>query len=277
MTGANGLVGSRVQEVLRGSLSFIPLTSQDMDITDKDAVHACLKNLNADVVLHLAAYTNVDGAEAEQEKAYAVNATGTQHLLDVSLHLKKQFIYLSTDFVFDGMDKDITYTEKSSPHAISTYGKSKEQGEQYVRGNGMIVRIAYPYGQSPAPKKGFVRILYGLLEQGKELTMVTDSLFTPTFIDDVAQALQYLVLHYSPEIFHVVGSQTLSPYEAGQIIAEVGGFQRSLILPTTYAEYFAHKAQRPRYSRISSIHDLGVSLRSFEEGVHNMYSNPKQA
>ena len=109
-----------------------------MDIADKDSVHAFMKNLSFDTLLHLAAYTNVNGAESEKEKAFLINETGTKNLLKEVKSAKKQMIYISTDFVFDGTTPP--YTESSIPHPISTYGASKYAGEKIIGTDGMIVR-----------------------------------------------------------------------------------------------------------------------------------------
>ena len=265
VTGASGLVGTRIIELLSEKFEFIPISIKDMDITDKDSVQAHLKNLSYDLVLHLAAYTNVTGAESEKEKAYLINETGTQNLLEVALSAKKEFVHISTDFVFDGTNPP--YTEKSVPNPLSVYGASKYAGEKVVGKNGMIVRFSYPYRSAFEPKKDIFRTVKSILETGKPVTMVNDSLMVPTFIDDIAGGLGYLMNNYSNEIFHLVGEDAMSPFALAKTIAHVFHLNESLVERTTYEEYFANKAKGPRYCDIRSEKNTFYPMHTFEEGL----------
>jgi dTDP-4-dehydrorhamnose reductase len=265
ITGASGLVGTRIIELLSDKFEFIPLAQENMDITKKDTVHSYLSSISYDLLLHLAAYTNVIGAETEKEKAFLINETGTQNLLDVALSAKKEFLYISTDFVFDGTKPP--YDEASAPNPISAYGASKYAGEKVVGQNGMIVRISYPYRSAYEIKKDIFRTLKGLLENGKALSMVNDSLMVPTFIDDIAGGLGYLMNNYSKEIFHVVGADAMSPFALATKIAHAFNLNESLVGSTTYDEYFANKAKGPRYSDIRSSKNTFYKMHTFEEGL----------
>jgi len=266
VTGASGLVGTRIIELLSERFEFIPISIGDMDITDKDSVHSHLKNLSYDLILHLAAYTNVMGAESEKEKSYLINETGTQNILEVALSAKKEFIYISTDFVFDGTNPP--YTEKSVPNPLSVYGASKYAGEKVVGKNGMIVRFSYPYRSTFEPKKDIFRTIKSILEAGKPVVMVDDSLMVPTFIDDIAGGLGHLMNNYSNELFHIVGKDAMSPFALAKTIAHVFHLNESLVKRTTYEEYFANKAKGPRYCDIRSEKNTFYPMHAFEEGLH---------
>ena len=266
VTGASGLVGTRIMELLSEKFEFIPLSVKEMDITDKDSVHRLLGNLSYDLLLHLAAYTNVVGAETEKEKAFLINEMGTQNLLDVVSSEKKEFIYISTDFVFDGGSQP--YTEKSIPHPLTVYGASKFAGEKAVGKEGMIVRISYPYRSIFEAKKDIVRKVKSFLEAGKPLSMVEDSLIVPTFIDDIAEGLGYLMNNFSNEVFHLVGKDAMSPFTLATTIANVFNLDTSLVGKTTYAKYFADKAKGPQYGDIRSEKNTFYSMHTFEEGLH---------
>lgn len=268
ITGSTGLVGSRIVELLSGQFIFIPLKQAYLDITNQEQVKTALAQTDYDIFLHLAAYTHVDKAEQEKDAAYKLNVDATRYLYETVNGQKKQFVYMSTDFVFDGIQPP--YTEESTPNPVSVYGKTKFLGEEIVKDNAMIIRIAYPYRAAFEPKKDFVRSLKYYLEQGNTLTMVKDSTFTPTFIDDIAYGLQYLLTNFSNEIFHLVGTQTLSPYESALMIAENFGLDKSLIEAVTYDEYFKGKAQRPRYSEIKSSKNNFFKMSSFEEGLKKL-------
>ena len=116
----------------------------------------------------------------------------------------------------------------------------------------MIVRISYPYRKTFELKKDFVRTIRSLLEQHKPLTMVADSLMTPTLIDDIGYALKYLFMNFSGGVFHINGADSLSPYDAGKLIAKTYGLDQNLITPTTYEKYFQGKAFRSQYSDMKS-------------------------
>jgi dTDP-4-dehydrorhamnose reductase len=270
ITGSTGLVGTRIVELLQDTFEFIPLLQREIDITQQDSVHKTLSNISYDVLLHLAAYTNVDAAETEKDTAYGINVKGTQHLFDITKQKNAKFIYISTGFVFDGINPP--YYEDSPPNPVSIYGQTKFQGEEIVKDNAMIVRFEYPYRSSFDPKKDFVRTVKSLLEQKRSLTMVNNSLMTPTFIDDIAYALKYLLQNYSEEIFHIVGTTALSPYDCGKQIAKTFGLDESLVQPTTYERYFAGKAKRPQWADVRSKKNTFYKMKSFEEGLQYIHS-----
>ncbi len=271
LTGATGLVGSRLVELLNQKIEFVPLPQTMMDITNKDQVFNVLRNLKFDQFIHLAAYTNVDEAEKEKTLAEKINVLGTKNVFDVVQQLKKKFIYISTDFVFDGNHPP--YFEDSQPNPISVYGQTKFDGEKVIANNGMIIRISYPYRAQFEEKKDFFRTLKSLMEKNQTLTMVKDSQMTPTFIDDIAYALRYLINNYSQEVFHINGNDSLSPYENGKLIAKVFELNPFLCQPTTYNEYFKDKAKRPRFAVMKSKKNNFYPMRTFEQGLMEIKKN----
>lgn len=265
ITGSDGLVGSRIQELLYQDFEFIPLLHSQIDITDKPSVDKFIERHDFDLCLHLAAYTNVDAAEIDKEIVYKTNVTGTQNLFDAINEKGKRFIYISTDFVFDGNNPP--YYEESKPNPIGYYGQTKYEGEKMVQNKAMIIRIAYPYRSSFESKKDFVRNIKSLLEEGRELKMVTDSSITPTFIDDIAFGLKHLILNYNPQIYHLVGPDSLSPLNVAKLIAKKFKLNENLIKPTKYQDYFEGRAKRPRYSEIRSRENNFYKMKTFKEGL----------
>lgn len=276
LTGADGLVGSRIVELLGQDFEFIPLSQKSMDITNKEQIDNTLKNLDFDIFFHLAAYTNVPGAETNKELCFKINRDGTKNVFDVVNSKGKKFIYISTDFVFDGVNPP--YDEDSQPNPTSVYAASKYDGEKIVNplrqladgGQAMIVRIAYPYRANFELKKDFFRTFKFYLENNKPLSMIADSLMTPTFIDDIAFGLKYLFNNYSPEIFHLVGSQPISPYEAAVIVAKTFNLDQSLIGKTTYKEYVKGKARLPQFVTIKSKKNNFYKMKTFEQGLEEI-------
>jgi len=273
LTGANGLVGSRIIELLKNDFLFIPLPQSKMDITNKEEVKKIIAETDFDIFLHLAAYTNVSGAETNKELCYKINVDGTKNVFDVVQKKGKKFIYISTDFVFDG--KNPPYYEDSLPNPLGVYAQSKYQGEKIVQGKAMIVRISYPYRAYFDKKRDFFRTFKTYLEQKKELFMINDSLMTPTFIDDIAYGLKYLFKNYSPEIFHLTGGKAISPYEAALLIADKFNLDKSLIGKTTYKEYIKNKPGLPQYSDIRSKKNNFWKMKTFEEGLNEVVKQLK--
>lgn len=266
ITGASGLVGSRIHDLLADQYVIKALNSSDFDITNVDQVSEWVTAIKPTFIIHCAGYTNVDGAESDFETARRINATGTHNIVKASISSKTRIIYISSDFVFDGTQPP--YTEASIPRPISAYGKSKHEGEQALKNNHMIIRIAYPFRAAFEPKKDFVRSLRDLLVQGKNLTMVTDSIMTPTFIDDIALQMPYLIASYSPRTVHITGTEPISPYHAAQAIAKRWNLNEALIAPTTYKQFFTNKAQRPQYSlMLTTDKTIRSSMHSFSDSL----------
>ncbi len=268
LTGGNGLVGSRIKEVLADKLRFIDLPQKQMDITDEESVKKSLASIDFDVFLHLAAYTLVDKAEEEKELARNINVNGTKYVFETVSQKKKPFILFSTDFVFDGTNPP--YTEDSPTHPLGQYALTKYESEKIVGTKGMIIRISYPYRATFEPKKDFVRSLRFALSENKELYMIKDSLITPTFIDDIAYGLLHLIQHYEPTTFHLVGSQNLSPYEAAIKIAQTYKLDESLIHSVSFEEYSKGRAKRSQYSAIKSKRNDFYPMKTFDEGLREM-------
>jgi len=268
LTGADGLVGSRIVELLKNDFEFIPLPQKSMDITNREQVESTLKNLDFDIFFHLAAYTNVPGAETNKDLCFKINRDGTKNVFDAVKQKQKKFVYISTDFVFDGMKPP--YDESSLPNPVGVYASSKFEGEKIVKDGAMIVRIAYPYRAAFELKKDFFRTFKYYLENSKSLSMISDSIMTPTFIDDIAYGLKYLFNNFKPEIYHLVGGEYLSPYEATVKIAEAFGLDRSLIGKTSYEEYIKGKARLPQFASIRSSKNTFWKMKTFSEGLEEI-------
>lgn len=278
--GASGLVGSRIAELLREKYVVDNLSLETgLNITDASTLDSVKKDTEHPIVFHLAAKADVDGCEkdkslGEEGDAYKINVLGTQNIINACRESKKKLIYVSTDFVFDGKNPPSGgYTEEDTPNPINWYAETKYKGEEIVKDSGTpytIMRIAYPYRADEfAMKKDFVHAIKGRLEQKLPVAAVTDHLMTPVFIDDIAYALDKLIETESLGIFHVVGSQSLSPYDAANLIAEKFGFDKALISKTTLTEFFQGRAPRPFNLTLNNakIQKLGVKMRTFEEGL----------
>ncbi len=268
LTGADGLVGSRIVELLKNNFQFIPLPQSKMDITNSKLVKNVLQDTDFDLFFHLAAYTNVTDAEDNKELCFKINVEGTKNVFETVSRKGKKFVYISTDFVFDGTNPP--YFEDSTPNPIAVYAASKYEGEKIVKDKAMIVRIAYPYRANFEIKKDFFRTFKTYLEQKKPLKMITDSMMTPTFIDDIAYGLRHLFNNFSPEIYHLIGGESLSPYDAAVNIAETFGLDKFLIGKTTYQEYVKNKAALPKLADIKSKKNNFYKMKTFHEGLEEI-------
>lgn len=273
-TGLTGLVGSRIVELLSDRCEF---ESSEVDITAGDEISKKVQASKASIVLHLAAKTDVDSCELDKElkdqgEAWRVNVLGTENVALACSRTNKKLIYVSTDFVFDGENPpDGGYSEEEVPNPINWYGQTKYEGEKIVQGSNThwaIVRIAYPY-RAYFKRNDFVRSIISKFQRGEKIAAITDHVMTPTFVDDIAGALETLILKNKTGIFHLVGSQFISPFEAAVLISDVFNFDKNLIQKTTRDGYFKDRAQRPfnLSLRNDKIRELGVKMRSFEEGL----------
>ncbi len=275
-TGLSGLVGSRIVELLGQDFQFENLSLETgVDITNRDVVREKIGASSAPWVFHFAAITDLDAAEGERplgekSKTWIVNVEGTRHIVDAARAGGKHVLYLSTDFVFDGNDGP--YTEESKPNPQSWYAMSKYEGEKLVGAlgdAGLILRLAFPYRAKRVGRPDFVHRIMDQLRAGERIEAPSDQTFTPTYIDDVARVIQALVGSNASGIYHAVGSQALSPYDAAVMVARTHELDASRIAATTWESYYKHRAPRPKQAVLKNdkIDSLGIRMKSFEEGL----------
>lgn len=275
-TGLSGLVGSRVAQLLSSTLTFEDIGLETgIDITDQKSVTESIHNSKSQWVFHFAAKTDVEGAEVEASQGVAssfwkVNVTATETIVEACRISNKHLLYVSTDYVFDGTLP--FYTETSTPNPQGWYAKTKYEGEKRVAqlgDRGLIIRIANPYRANPIGKLDFVHKILELLRTGVPIQAPSDQLFIPTFIDDIAYAILSLVTGSATGVYHVVGSQAISPFEGSKLIARIFDLDESLIRSTTFREYFQTRAPRPFLANLinDKIKKSGVKMSTFEEGL----------
>lgn len=289
-TGLSGLVGSRIVELLK-DVSFQSIAlEKGMDITNHSAVFEAISKSTASWVVHLAAYTDVQGAETEREKgkdsvAWKVNVEATKNIVDICHTMRKRLLYVDTDYAFDGTKK--LYIETDPPNPQSWYAITKTEGAKHVLSlgeYGLVIRIANPYRANfpeqstipasslPVGKKDFVHKMIDRFIKGDDITAATDQVFVPTFVDDIAFAMDALLHVNAYGIYHVVGSDALTPYDVATEIARQYGFDPAVIKKTTFHEYFANRAPVPQYAALSNkkLQTLGVLMKTFQDGLMTM-------
>jgi len=280
--GGSGMVGSRFVELLHDKHTFDDLSlTNGVDITDPATLDVIRNDTEHEILIHLAAKADVDGCEKDKElgedgPAYKINVGGTQNVVDACRATNKKIIYISTDFVFDGKKPaGESYSETDEPNPINWYARTKYLGEEIVKNSGLpylIVRIAFPYRREFEIKKDFVRAIADRLKNNLPIAAITDQYFTPTFIDDIALAIDTLIQSNQTGIYHVVGNQSLTPFDASMLIAKQFGLDTNLISTTTGDEFFKGRAPRPFNLSINNdkIEQLGVVMHNFEEGLQKI-------
>lgn len=280
--GITGLVGSRIAGLLKDDFDFTNVSIETgANITNPETIIEPIENSDAQIILHLAAKADVDACEkdkfeGENGAAWKINIVGTENIINAAKKKNKKIVYISTDFVFDGENPpEGGYTEEDKPNPKNWYAKTKYEGERRIAASGLphlIVRIAYPYRAKFEPKKDFARNIKEKLSSNQKVLALTDHVFTPTFIDDIAFALKVLIQEDARGIYHVVGSSFLTPFEAAHKIAVMFNLPKELIEKTTREIYFKDRAFRPFQLALKNdkISKLGVRMRDFSKGLQEV-------
>lgn len=251
VTGANGMLGQDLCPILEDAGCFVIETDKDtLDITDFEKVNSFLNEVKPDMVVHCAAFTDVDGAEKDFEKAELINAKGTENIAKVCAKLGATLVYISTDYVFDGT-KSTPYTPEDLPNPINNYGLSKLHGEELVKKyceKYYIARTSWLYGHYG---KNFVETMFELVEKKTEdgeipqIKVVDDQIGCPSWTVDVANGITQLFSEPSGT-YHVCGGGSVSWFGFAQEIFKMAEKEVNLIACTT--EEFPRAAKRPKYS-----------------------------
>ena len=262
VTGAQGQLGNDMVLCLErhpAHYQVFGFGRTELDITDVSQVIKTFKQVEPDVVIHTAAYTQVDQAEADRDRAYAVNTLGTRNLVIEAEKFGAKFVYLSTDYVFDGI-KGTPYNESDRTNPQSVYGQSKRAGEEFVlslSSKCFIVRTSWVYGKYGP---NFVKTMLKLGSEGKPLKVVDDQFGSPTYTVDIARFLLQLIETERYGIYHATNSGSCSWYEFAKKIFELAGMQVDLC-PCTTAD-FPRPAPRPAYS---VLEHAGIDLNGFQD------------
>jgi dTDP-4-dehydrorhamnose reductase len=222
ITGANGFLGYYlVEQLLAKNFSVIatgkgecrlPFTHDlnfqwlTMDFTDPFSIHDVFENIKPDVVVHSGAMSKPDECEMDQMKAYLVNVEGTVQLLINSEELKSFFVFLSTDFVFDG--ERGMYKEGDTPRPVNYYGRTKLEAEEAVKEyehDWTIVRTVLVYGKNHSGHNNLLKIVREKLEKGEEYSVFDDQVRTPTYVEDLAKGIVSIIEKKATGVFHLSG------------------------------------------------------------------------
>ncbi len=247
----------------------------EIDIRQESLTISRIEGLAPKIILHLAAYTDVDACETNRDEAFQVNAEGTKHVVRGAEACGAKVVYLSTDYVFDGK-KTEPYLESDAPHPLNVYGRSKLKGEEYLQkglDDYLIVRTQWLYGRHG---KNFVD---SILRQSKEkpvLSIVNDQTGSPTYTVDLSKGIIALVGHESRGIFHVTNGDVCTWYDFGRAILRFSEIEGVKVVPIS-SQALGRAAPRPCYSALDSRklrEETGLTLRHWSEALKEYLSHP---
>ncbi len=249
VTGANGQLGKSIHRISSDypELTFVFTDVAELDITNGKAVDAFFKSNKIAYCINCAAYTAVDKAEEEVDKAFLINATAAKNLAESCRNSGAILIHVSTDFVFDGT-KGAPYTEEDAPNPLSMYGKSKLKGEAYIKeiwDKHFIVRTSWLYSEYG---NNFVKTMLRLAETRDEISVVYDQIGSPTYAGDLASFLLEIINKPSKDygIYHYSNEGSISWYDfAVEIFKQHKKAVRVSPIP---ASAYPTAAKRPAYS-----------------------------
>ncbi len=281
VTGANGQLGSEIRE-LSGeykNYSFTFTDLDDLDICNQKALETYFKKNKFEVIINCAAYTAVDKAETEKEKAVALNSTAVKHLTEFAAAQKALLIHISTDYVFDGKNyKPYLETDLTNPRCI--YGKTKLDGEVEILFNAfwaVVIRTSWLYSSFG---HNFVKTIMKISKEKGEASVVSDQIGTPTYAADLAKTILEIIPKIKPkskfEIYNYANEGACSWYDFANEIVTCAGL-KAKIIPVDTKEY-PTPAARPHYSVLNKSKikkEFNISIPYWKESLQTCISKIK--
>jgi dTDP-4-dehydrorhamnose reductase len=245
-----------------------------MELTDPLSIKAVCAAYKTDIVLHSAALSRPDECELDKEKAFATNVRATELLLQQASLNKSFFLFVSTDFVFDGQTGN--YKEGDNTGPVNYYGQTKLLAEKLVQQypyDWAIVRTILVYGKPLLPRPYLLNIVEEKLKAGIAYKVVNDQFRTPTYVEDLSAGIISIIEKKANGIFHIAGEDLLTPYEMAMQTAALLELNGSLLEPVTAAT-FSQPALRPAFTSFvldKAKKQLGYQPRPFEEGLKKSF------
>jgi dTDP-4-dehydrorhamnose reductase len=287
ITGSSGMLGSDLVKELTGKHEILGMDLADRsrlesssflkaDITKQEEISRIITDTGPGIVVHTAAWTDVDGCELDSKRAYSVNADGTENVAMACSKTGAAMIYISTDFVFDGK-KGSPYKEEDRPNPLSIYADSKFKGEEAVKRllkKYFILRTSWLYGPNG---KNFVDTIIAKAKENERLKVVDDQVGSPTYTADLAGAIRTFIdimssapAKVTPGIYHVSNSGSVSWYEYANMILSIAGI--SAKVDPISSDELGRAAKRPAMSVLdcSKFTALtGLNMRSWDSALRD--------
>lgn len=290
LTGANGQVGTWLYQRLREDAQYevFAFNRTELDITDELVVKEIIATVKPDVIINAAAYTAVDKAESETDKAMQVNAEGVKYLAQAAKQQGALLVHLSTDYVFSG-DSPLPYTEQDKPSPLTQYGRSKWLGEEALMAENpayIILRTAWVFGEYG---HNFVKTMLRLGAERTHLNIVNDQVGGPTYAGDIVRAILVILRRYFTDgsriksgIYHFTGIPYVSWYDFAKAIfieaVAQGVLKQAPTVSAIPSVAYSTPAQRPVSSRLALdkiAKDFGVAPSDWQVALQQVISDYK--
>ena len=263
LTGKNGQLGAKLEDDLKKSHEVIAMDQDALDLMDVKLIDDTIYKVNPDLIINAAAYTNVDKAEKDKDLAYKVNVVAPKTLSDLAKLLDIPIIHISTDYIFDGSKKD-AYEEDDKANPLSVYGKTKWQGEEFVRqaSKHFILRTSWVF--SPQGHN-FLKTIFKLAQEKTSLSVVDDQWGSPTSVKILSEAIQSIIQHLVPQnnldvygTYHVTSDGETNWYLYARKILDIFEhfkvelkLKKNNLHPIPSSQY-PQDAMRPKNSRMNT-------------------------
>ena len=289
--GANGFLGSNILQLrktkevrdlnyqfiaadIENSNIPIDVTFYHINITNPQDLLKKIEIISPDVILLTAAMTNVDKNEVDKDIATAINTEGPKNVLEACKKTDSKLVFMSTDFIFDGISKEGNYKENDTPNPLSYYAKTKYNAEQAIINSEIeytICRTAVLYGWNKE-KQNFITWIINKLQQNEPIQIVTDQLNSPTFVKNLAEIIVKLIEKDAKGIYHTAGDCTLNRYEMALKCAEIFYLKKDLISQMKSIE---QKAIRPKnaglnINKLKNLIGSELKIYNLDDGLNYM-------
>jgi dTDP-4-dehydrorhamnose reductase len=292
ITGANGFLGHyltaqllqrNIEVVATGKGNcLLPFSGAanfvyaPMDFTDAENIMAVFNQHKPTVVVHAGAMSKPDECEENKEATWLVNVTGTANMLAAAEKYNCTFIYISTDFVFDGAKG--MYTETDEPNPVNYYGQTKLEAEKLVQqynGSWAIVRTVLVYGKPLSGRNNILTIVKEKLEKGEEYKVVSDQIRTPTYVEDLGAGIISIIEKNKTGIWHLSGADILTPYDMACAAADYLQLNKNLLQEVTAATFNQPAMRPPKTGFVlnKAKKELGYLPIPFNEGLRKTFDN----
>jgi dTDP-4-dehydrorhamnose reductase len=276
LLGHKGMLGNDLLLKLNMEHEVIGMDKEEIDIVSASECKGAIKEIEPDIVINAAAYTNVDGCETAKDECFAVNAEAVKNIAGACRDKNIRIVHFSTDYVFDGMAKQ-PYKEDHQCNPINTYGASKMAGERYLRSlseNYILIRTAWLYGING---KNFVQTILEKVKTTKKLTVVDDQVGSPTYTKDLAAAVDLLIKQNAKGIFHITNRGSCSWFQFAVKILQEAGINDIDVTPIK-SDQLQRPAKRPAYSVLSMqkfIQTTGKTMQPWQLGLQDYLESSK--